>query len=281
MFSFNEFLQRIGLDPARTRLLRHKKGESVAAWRRGRERAFGCFASFQTLNNSPYNGNVTHACHFLPGPGRPDQSHTALFLGTTRILGRWRWDGNRMPAIQDAEVIEGERGNEDVEAFDLEWIEPGHDYSERMLIHWGRNARTWSQWAGEQPKDILEIRLTAQEPPFPGFSAFLSRISEIQKFPASWLNALSSVGGIYLLVADNGDQYVGSAAGQDGFLGRWCHYAANGNGGNRLLIERGHRDYQISILEVASPDMAAADIIRRESFWKDKLGARAHGLNAN
>ncbi len=42
-----------------------------------------------------------------------------------------------------------------------------------------------------------------------------------------------------------------------------------------------HRDYAVSILEIASPDMAVSDIVAREAFWKEKLGARAHGLNAN
>ena len=74
---------------------------------------------------------------------------------------------------------------------------------------------------------------------------------------------------------------MGSATGIDGLMGRWRSYFANGHGGNVLLRERGYRDYSVSILEVASPDMAQEDILARETFWKMKLGARAHGLNAN
>jgi hypothetical protein len=37
----------------------------------------------------------------------------------------------------------------------------------------------------------------------------------------------------------------------------------------------------VTILEIASPDMSPRDILLREAFWKAKLGARAHGLNAN
>ncbi len=69
--------------------------------------------------------------------------------------------------------------------------------------------------------------------------------------------------------------------GLKGLLGRWLVYAANGHGGNVLLRQRGHRDYAVSILEVASPDMSRDDILAREAHWKDKLGARAHGLNEN
>ena len=84
-----------------------------------------------------------------------------------------------------------------------------------------------------------------------------------------------------MLVADNGEQYVGSATGVDGFIGRWRQYLANGHGGNVLLRAAGHQDYAMAFLEVASPDMSIGDILSREAFWKINLGARAHGLNAN
>lgn len=279
MFEFNDYLARIGLNPAEVRLLRHDT-RGLAAWRRGGARTFGCFASFQRRNPPPY-GRVEVASHFLPAPNLPDGSLTALYVGTTRILDRWVWHGQRLPLIQDPEIIEGERGRQNVDAFDLEWLEAGMAHAERLLIGWGPGGRAWSQWAHRQPKPILEIRLQPQEAAFPGFSAFISRISEIPRFPQAWINALEGVVGVYLLVADRGEQYVGSAIGADGFIGRWRHYLANGHGGNVLLRAAGHRDYTVSILEVASPDMAPADILARESFWKRKLGARAHGLNAN
>lgn len=279
MFEFNDFLHRLELDPTQIRLLRHDH-RGVAAWRHGRELTFGCFASFQKSENSPYRGTNT-VCHFLPAPNMPNGDGTALFLGTTRIINRWKWDEVRMPALLDPDIIETERGRHDIDAFDLEWLEAGQEYAERILIRWGAGTRAWSQWANRNSKEILELRLQAQEPAFPGFSAFRARISEIITFPQSWIGALGNVKGIYLLVTDQGEQYVGSASGFDGFIGRWRGYLANGHGGNILLREAGHRDYMVSILEVASPDMAIADIIARENFWKEKLGARAHGLNAN
>ena len=279
MFEFNEFLCRIGLDPTHIRLLRHDL-RGVAAWRRGREVAFGCFASFQKKSNSPYGG-ASIACHFLPGPSLDDGSATALFIGTTSIGDRWNWDEVRMPKIIDAEVIRSEKGRLDIEAFDLEWMEAGHEFAERILVRWGTGTRAWSQWTARNSKEILELHLQAQELPFPGFSRFISRIRDLPTIPQSWVSALESVRGIYLLVTDEGEQYVGSATGIDGLMGRWRSYFANGHGGNVLLRERGYRDYSVSILEVASPDMAQEDILARETFWKMKLGARAHGLNAN
>lgn len=281
MFYFQDFLTRLALEIDATRLLRHDH-RGLVAWRRGGIQKFGCFASFQRRNPSPYF-RTQLACHFVPGPTLADGDATGLFVGITRITDRWDWDGDRLPAIQDREIIDSERDRRDIHAFDLEWLDASLAYSERILVRWGRpaSARAWSQWAVPGQKEILELRLDRQEPPFPGFSRFTGEISEIPALPQAWLAALASVRGVYLLVSEGGEQYVGSATGQEGLLGRWMVYAANGHGGNVLLRRRGHRDYAVSILEVASPDMSRDDILAREGHWKDKLGARADGLNAN
>lgn len=100
--------------------------------------------------------------------------------------------------------------------------------------------------------------------------------------PTAWRAALASVQGVYLLVCpETGEQYVGSAYGDGGFIARWAAYAENGHGGNLMLRARPRTNMAISILEVASPDMSAGDIIKREQAWKTKLGSRAHGLNLN
>ena len=190
MFEFNDFLQKINLDPDRVRLLRHDN-RGLAAWRRGGAQAFGCFASFQRRNMPPYRG-VELACHFLPAPILPDGSLTALFVGTTRILDQWAWDGGRIPLIRDDQVLAGERGRENVDAFDLEWLGAGGQYAERILINWGQGARAWTQWAHRNVKPILEVRLQPQEPSFPGFSAFISRIRKIPEFPQAWVGSLGS-----------------------------------------------------------------------------------------
>ena len=55
----------------------------------------------------------------------------------------------------------------------------------------------------------------------------------------------------------------------------------HGHGANILLKKHMHKNYKVSILEIVSSDMSIGEVISRESFWKAKLGTRAHGLNAN
>ena len=55
--------------------------------------------------------------------------------------------------------------DKDWEVFDLEWLEEGQEYVERMLIRWGNRAitRAWSQCADQNPKEIVELRRRARE----------------------------------------------------------------------------------------------------------------------
>lgn len=107
---------------------------------------------------------------------------------------------------------------------------------------------------------------------------------------ADWRSALSSVYGIYLITDDNtGKQYVGSAYGDNGIWGRWQHYVDHFHGSNKQLMELFEdtnatyfrENFRFSILEVLSANLAEADVIAKESLWKDKLFTRIHGYNSN
>lgn len=279
MFYFNEFLERLNLSPDGIRLVRHDI-RALAAWRRGGLKSFGCFASFQSKNRSPYAGSSI-ICHFLPNEMSPDGDLTALFIGITAIEDSWTWDGRRLPALQDHKIIEEEMSFKNIDAFDLQWLDNGSSFAERLVVRWGRGARSWSQWASRQNKEILELKARPHEPEFPGFSNFQARISEIPSLPQGWQQALAAANGIYLLVSDKGEQYVGSASGEGGFLARWNNYAMNGHGGNLLLKNDGNKDYTVSILEIHSNQLDRNEIFSKEAHWKLKLGSRAFGLNAN
>ena len=281
MFYFNEFLERVGIKPNETKLLRHNPRDFTYWIGRDLDK-FGCYASFQKKTPAPY-GKSKFACHFMPGPNTMDGSATAIYLGITRVLDSWEWDGGRLPRIYNEDIIQRQlqRDFDGIEAFDLEWLDAGSEYSERIIIDWGFGTRAWFQWADRNQKALLELRFGKKEIEFPGFSRFVGQTSDLPSWPRSWIDILSSVGGIYLLVAENGDQYIGSATGDEGFIGRWGLYFSNGHGGNILLKKHMHKNYKVSILEVVSDDMSIGEVISRENLWKEKLGTRAHGLNAN
>jgi len=110
----------------------------------------------------------------------------------------------------------------------------------------------------------------------------LKKLSGGAKSNTTWMNALSSVNGIYLIRdKSSGKLYVGSAYGEDGIYGRWLHYAHSGDGGNKELKGLDPNQFEFSILEIIPPTSSPEEVIHRENRWKEKLGTRVFGLNAN
>lgn len=99
---------------------------------------------------------------------------------------------------------------------------------------------------------------------------------------------LSSVAGVYLILDTvSGMQYIGSAYGKEGIIGRWEQYARNGHGGNKQLMELLEKDperitkFQYSILITLPQSMTKNEVINVEMLYKKKLGSRSFGLNSN
>jgi len=151
-----------------------------------------------------------------------------------------------------------------------------------VLVEWGPGTRSWVQRAANQAKPILEIARAFEEEMFPGYNRFVGNLSVIETLPSGWLAALRASRGIYLLTCPRTrEQYVGSATGAEGFLGRWLGYTRNSHGGNVALKSRDPSDYQVSILEVSGSTASVEDILAAEQLWKAKLRSREMGLNRN
>jgi hypothetical protein len=159
------------------------------------------------------------------------------------------------------------------------------EYEGRLVIDWGPGTRSWCQRAHLQHKPIVEIRRTVLDVEWPGYMDLSITEKEVKGLAPNWQAKLSSANGVYLLTCpETGEQYVGAAFGEEGFMGRWRNYAADSHGGNKLLRERLKRTrapLHISILEVFGSAMTEDDAYATESRWKRALGSRAHGLNAN
>ncbi|WP_161631198.1 GIY-YIG nuclease family protein [Paenibacillus pinihumi] len=97
---------------------------------------------------------------------------------------------------------------------------------------------------------------------------------------------LSSVAGVYLITDfTNGNQYVGSASGKDGILGRWKNYSTSFHGGNAKLVSllqsepSRYKKFQYSILRALPKSLTRSEVVTYEQKYKQKLGTRAFGLN--
>lgn len=149
------------------------------------------------------------------------------------------------------------------------------------MVQWytGGKHPGWKQWAGRNPKPVVEIA-AQQERPFPGWLAFSCAVDELHLLPRTWREVLRSSAGVYLLTDTVGRHYVGSAKGKDGFLGRWDGYRDSGAGGNVGLADA-IGPYVMTVLQTFDPSTPDQTVEGVESMWKDKIGARKLGYNRN
>lgn len=177
--------------------------------------------------------------------------------------------------------------------YPLERCHGYEDLEDRVVIDWGKAALAWHQWFTDRP--VLEVRAQGRLlPPFRDYLRVNLRFADLVRLAATpeahrdWVAALSGVGAIYLIVNGlTGQQYVGSATGTGGLWQRWCQYAKTGHADNLLLREACANDtrcpaaFSFSVLETFSRTIAKDEALFSESFFKQKLGTRAFGLNAN
>lgn len=175
--------------------------------------------------------------------------------------------------------------------YQLERLPQFDSMCDRLVIDWG-GGRGFHQHL--RAKDMVEIRPVGFVGHFPGYEAVLLDFAELQRLVANptanrvWHRMLSEVAGVYLIVdTHSGTQYVGSAYGNRGILGRWASYCRTPHGNNRLLKELleanpgRHRSFQFAILRTLPKTKTAREVIEVESHLKRTLGTRAFGLNAN
>lgn len=276
VLTFGLLLEAAGLHCSEVRLLRHQDrrypghASPYVMWRDDRRR-FEAYQQTQSFANAA----VLDAPYWASFVGLPDRE--TLFVGLYRVSNVAPLPDDRRHPVDGRLEAAGS-----CNFYRLELSESLIEFSGRLLIDWGAGYRSWIQRADRRPKAIVELRKEFSEPEFPGFSSFLCRLSEIDAMPRGWLSALSSTRGVYLLTCPRTrEQYVGSAAGSVGFIGRWRDYALTGHGGNIALRSRDASDYQISILETVGSGATETDILQLEALWKTKLQSREMGLNRN
>jgi hypothetical protein len=273
---FNMLLRDEGIDPSDVRLLRHQTNKGPARtpytlWRDD----LAAFERYQSIQRSARRN------HFK---GRYWASFVAPPFGGTLFVGMFEArlvgpvpEGTPDPLIGHLLI--------DFDQYLCRRSDSLSDYIGRLSVHWGESSsasRAWVQRADNQDKLITELAREFQEEAFPGFTNLIRPLSEIESMPPAWKQVLRASRGVYLLACPRTrEHYVGSAYGEDGFLGRWEAYVASGHGGNVALRIRDPSDYLVSVLEVAGSSASVDDIIGLENTWKVKLHSRDLGLNRN
>jgi hypothetical protein len=273
---FSSLLRDAGLPLQDVRLLRHKDNRAAKGrtpyelWRDNRPQ-FELYQATQSINNQ----------------ARLDAPYWASFVGTpndeTMFVGLYRAGRPRLLTEDRPKPhMEGVDEAGTCNHYDLVLDDRLKDLAGRLLIEWGQADRSWIQRADNQNKVITELRTEFKEPDFPGFLNFIEPLSRLEKLPKTWVTALESSKGVYLLTCPRTtEQYVGSATGEGGFWRRWLNYVQTGHGGNVALKSREPSDYQVSILEVAGTAATVEDVLAMEARWKLKLQTREMGLTRN
>lgn len=243
---------------------------------------------YQSTQSKDVFGNCEYIMSFIG-----DEGTKATYIGTFKKISTQKLDVNKIP--DNYPYSDDPELNNDLFYYEFEKTSLLADLIDRLVIDWGKSTRSWYQWLSEgKDKTIIEILPQGYVREFPGFDEMLLNYSELEKIISNtdanriWHKMLGSVAGIYLIVdTETGLQYVGSAYGEKGILGRWKAYVSTKHGGNKILINLltnspdRYQKFQYSILHTLPRSMNRDLVIRIEQTYKMKLGTKAFGLNDN
>lgn len=276
----SDILLRNKLDLKRIKLIRHSLKHA---------RCKVCYESgwleeYQKIQNENFFNNCDYILSFIGESGT-----SAKFLGCYKVAGGMHV---RRCTIPNGFPVPEMFQEESSFYYEMESVELLEDLKNRLIIDWGRATVAWHQWATKD-KAILAIQ---QNPKFlfRGYEQVVLTYSELKEIIEdktlyeNWRTALSSVYAIYLIVDTiNGKQYIGSAYGKDGLLGRWRCYIDTGHGNNEgmkeVLCDCSDRFqyYKFSILQILPKTITSDEVIEIETLYKRKLLTKEFGMNYN
>lgn len=276
---FSDLLKKAGIDPAKTKLLRH----SFSSWHFRECYNLGLVQEYTSEQGKGFSKGYDYWAVFTSDKG-----------SLSRFYALYRVNGS-IPNTPDLKPegwpISGSFNGEGA-YYNLEKLEILSEYENRLIIDWGKATRMWHQ-KGTTEKPIVAIQ-SENKHSFPGYQNIVLTFSQLEEVVTNnleyelWQAALSSVYGVYLIVdTKTGKQYVGSAYGKDGLLGRWRCYVDTYHGGNKLMVDlisakpEQYKYFQFSILQLLEKTVTADEVIQTESLWKKKLQTITFGMNDN
>lgn len=278
--NFNELLIMRGFDiTKRIKIIRHKD----PVYNIERLYSEGMLETFQSIQSKDIFGGCDYIISFVA-----KESTTCVFVGVYEVIGKESVLNYEAPR----EFLYPELFEKDDFYYNLKPCKILDDLKDRVVIDWGKATISWHQWLSE--KEVIEILAIGQYKRFPGYLNFkisfyeLKTIIDNPEANKEWHVMLKAVAGVYLILdTQDGNQYIGSAYGKEGILGRWKEYSISKHGNNKRLIELldefpdRYKNFQYTILQTLPTTLTNREVIEFESLYKDKLGTRAFGLNLN
>jgi hypothetical protein len=231
-----------------------------------------------------------HDCDYLVSFLGTERTHAA-FIGVYKVLGYK--PASEIPLPKDFYYYDIYKPNRNF-FYELERDVRFDEFKERLIIDWGGGTLKWEQRFPKNDKEVVKILPKGYIRHFPGYLDFLVTHDELKKIIAypdahhDWHQALKAVAGVYIIVDKiSGKQYIGSACGKEGILGRFKDYSKNGHGENvelKRLLKKDPlyaRNFQYSLLETLPISRTKKEVDAREQLYKKKLFSREHGLNRN
>ena len=234
------------------------------------------FMRYQAEQSSEVYKNVKYIVSFIGEDGS-----RARFIGVFEIIG------------EPKEIINKGENIEPRYLYTIKEVAGFEELKERIIIDWGKAAISWHQWMdNKKPKEIIEIGTPLNHIQFKDYYSFILDRSELEyifenKIP-DWVKALTAVNCVYLITDTvTGKQYVGSTYGKEGIWGRWKGYYSSIHNENIRLKALCDSDsnyknnFKYTILQTLPINITLNEAVKIENIYKEKLGSKAIGLNAN
>lgn len=246
----------------------------------------GLLNTYQSAQRKPVFDTCDYVMAFIA-----TENDKCVFIGMYKVAGKTTVaETRRTQGLPDL----GMEGfyQDDQNFYDLQEIDFMSDLKDRLIISWGNTGIAWHQYLVE--KEVIEILPANYVREYPGHDDLILSFTDLKTIidnkeaNREWHRQLSSIAGVYLILDTiTGSQYVGSAYGKEGILGRWTTYAKTHHGGNQQLIallqqypDR-YNYFQYSILKTLPTALVKDDVLKYEALYKQKLGTRVFGLNSN
>lgn len=281
ILNFSDVLCKVGIDPAKVKLLRHPISNKYFKSYYDKEMVL----EYTRHQKKDFGKRYDYWCVFIGDQGRLAKFFACYKVGTSTP---------DTPAVVPVGDPHPEDFCGDKAYYDLDHVDLLADYENKLIVDWGSAARSWSQ-KGTREKPIIAIQADEKKV-FSGFDNLILTFDELKNvienaasMYEAWKVALSSVNAIYLIVDNStGKQYVGSAYGTDGLWGRWSVYVATGgHGNNQEMVKVIEKDparchhLQFSVLQILSKTIPEDRVIDIETMWKKKLLSKDFGWNHN